>query len=103
MITHVALFRWKADAPDGTAARVVQALMALPGLVPSIRSYRCGTNIGPEHNFDFGVVAEFDDPAGHRAYADHPEHLRVADTLIRPYVAERVWIQFENPGSTSSS
>jgi hypothetical protein len=103
VITHVVMFRWSADAPADQNERVAAALLTLPGTVPTIRAYRCGANVVPGTNFDFAVVGEFDDIAGHAAYVVHEAHEAIASTMIRPFVAERAAVQFENPGSTTTS
>jgi hypothetical protein len=103
VITHVVMFRWTADAPPDQSERVAAALLTLPGTVPTIRAYRCGANLVPGTNFDFAVVGEFDDLAGHAAYVAHDSHEAIASTMIRPFVAERASVQFENPGSTGTS
>ena len=43
------------------------------------------------------MVALFDDEQGWRDYIDHPEHRRVADTLLAPIRSERVTIQHAYP------
>ena len=103
MITHVVMFRWTAEAPPDQNERVGAALMTLPGVVPTIRTYRCGANVVAGPNFDFAVVAEFDDLAAHAAYVAHEAHDQIASTLIRPFVAERAAVQFENPGTSGTS
>ena len=62
MFTHIACFRWvEGTGPDDVAA-VIAALRELPALVPGIRDYRCGADAGlAEGNYDFAVVASFDD------------------------------------------
>ncbi len=93
-VHHVVVYRW---AP-GTSAEVVAAIEAevarLPGLVPSLRRYRHGPDLGlGEGRWDYGIVASFDDEEGWRAYDQHPEHDRVRTDVIAPHVADRAAIQ----------
>ena len=95
MLRHVALFRWA----DGTTAEqrqaVVQGLARLPSLIPELLDYRFGDDAGlVEGNWDFAVVADFDDVDGWRAYREHPEHRRVLSEHIARVAAERAAVQY---------
>ena len=47
-------------------------------------------------NFDFVVVADFDDVNGYLVYRDHPDHhVAVITDHIRPILAERCAVQHE--------
>ncbi len=46
-------------------------------------------------NFDFAVVADFDDAGSYLAYRDHPAHRAVIDERIRPIMAGRSAVQYE--------
>lgn len=96
MITHVVLFKWKPDVEAGHAERVAEGLRSLSGLVPSVRRLECGSDIGVrEGNFDFGVAVRFDDAQGYLDYVAHPDHVRVANELIFPFIGDRAAVQFE--------
>lgn len=95
MFRHVALFAWNQDATDDEKAAVVDGLGALPGVIDAIRDYRIGVDAGlAEGNFDFAVVADFDDPEGFLAYRDHPDHQAVLVERIRPILASRAAVQY---------
>ena len=65
-------------------------------LVPSLRDYRLGANLGLNPgNFEFAVAADFDDVAGYLAYRDHPSHRAIVAEFIQPIVAERAAVQYE--------
>jgi hypothetical protein len=96
MFRHVVLFRWDPDASDADRDAVGAALGELPGAVPTIRAYHFGADAGINYgNFDFAVVADFDDAAGYVAYRDHPAHRSVIADRIAPIVAERAAVQYE--------
>lgn len=96
MIRHVVLFRWKPDADDAGKRRVAEGLSQLPGAIPEIRRYAFGPDAGfAEGNFDFAVVADFDDADAYRVYAAHPAHTGLITERIRPLIAERVAVQYE--------
>ena len=95
MIVHAVVFRWNEGMRAELLQQIEQGLGELPSKIGAIRSYRFGPNAKlMDGNFDFGIVATFDDDAGFKAYAQDPDHLRVATELIRPNMAERAAIQF---------
>ena len=98
MITHVVMFRWKPEIPDGEVEKITAALSSLPGVIPTVRSYRYGPDVGAggAGNYDYAVAATFDDIDGWREYDEHAEHNRVRAEVIRPWIAERAAVQFES-------
>lgn len=96
MVRHVVAITWRADLPAGHVAAVTAALRALPPEIGSIRSYSCGPDLGlGEGRCDYAVVADFDDVDSWRIYDEHPTHERVRAEMIRPWLADRVTVQFE--------
>jgi hypothetical protein len=95
VFTHIACFRWVEGTGADDVETVIAALTQLPGLIPEIREYRCGADAGlAEGNYDFAVVASFDDYDDYVVYATHPAHERVLSDVVRPRVASRVAVQF---------
>jgi heme-degrading monooxygenase HmoA len=93
-VTHVALFTWKPGTSDEQVDELAQALTALPGLVPEIRSFKVGPDAGvTEGNDRFAVVAEFDDLDAFRRYASDPHHRDVIERLLMPILATRHAVQ----------
>jgi hypothetical protein len=97
VITHIVMFRWKPDLPDGHLAAIAAALDGLPPAIPSIRSYRHGSDLGiaGTGNSDYAIVVTFDDADGWSAYDKHPVHEQVKADVIRPWIADRAAVQFE--------
>lgn len=99
MIRHVAMFTFKPDAPEETPASLAAELSQLPGKVPSISAYAYGADLGlREGNYDFAVIADFENEADFRTYVDHPDHVAFIQDHLRPVLAERVSIQIEIGG-----
>jgi hypothetical protein len=72
---------------------------AVSGAIPEIRRYAFGPDAGlAEGNFDFAVVADFEDADAYRVYAAHPAHTGLIAERIRPLIAERVAVQYETTG-----
>lgn len=96
MFRHCVMFTWADGVTEPKKQAVRDALAELPSLIGEIRSYSFGDDAGlVEQNFDFVVVADFDDAAGYRAYSTHPEHLRVIADHIRPILGQRAAVQYE--------
>jgi hypothetical protein len=59
--------------------------------IPSIRSYRCGPDLGVSvaTNADYLIVAEFDDVAGWREYDENALHNEIRAKYFAPYVGSR--------------
>jgi Stress responsive A/B Barrel Domain len=62
MIRHVVMFRWTPEATDEQKQQVAAELRRLPGLLPVLRAYHVGPDLGlVRENLEFAVVADFDD------------------------------------------
>ena len=96
MFRHVVMFRWSPEASAAQKNRGASALGELPGAIPTVRAYRCGPDaaVNPG-NFDYIVVADFDDVAGYLTYRDHPAHRAVVAEHIAPILAERAAVQYQ--------
>jgi heme-degrading monooxygenase HmoA len=94
MLVHVAMFRWKPGTAEAEVDALSQGLAGLPAAIPEIRSYRFGRDAGlRDGNDDYVVVAEFDDAAAFRRYADHPAHRDVIVNLLQPIADSRHAVQ----------
>jgi hypothetical protein len=89
------MFRWKPDASPAQLAQLERALAALPGQVAEIRRYVYGGDARlADGNFDFAIVADFDDADAWRRYVAHPAHQKLIAESIRPILAERAAVQY---------
>ena len=90
------MFRWTPDATQEQKQRVTAELSRLPALLPVLRAYRMGADLGiNEGNFEWAAAADFDDLEGYLTYRDNPEHRAIIAEFIRPIIAERAAIQYE--------
>jgi hypothetical protein len=93
VLRHIVLLTLD-DGADVDA--IVAALEALPPIIPSIRSYEVGRDLGlADGNHQLGIVALFDDADGWRAYQQHEAHQAAITQLIRPFLQTRAATQFE--------
>jgi len=96
MFRHVVNFRWNSESSPEHIAALEEALSGLPALLPSLRRYSYGSDAGlNEGNYEFAVVAEFDNAEGYLAYRDNDEHHRIIQTFIAPYLDSRTVVQFD--------
>ena len=86
MIKHVVMWKIR-DELDGKTkeeiCREIKALLeSLPGKIPLIRRFEVGINAIPsDASDDLILVSEFDSPEDLKAYAVHPEHVKVAEVI----------------------
>jgi hypothetical protein len=81
---HVVMFTFKDGTTEEQKGAVRAALHRLPDVIPEIRAYRFGDDLGlRDDNFDFAVTADFDD----------------VDSFLAPIVKARAAVQFEWPAA----
>jgi len=96
VLRHVVMVRLAEDMTDDQKEALRAGLGRLPEVIPEIRAYRFGADVGlNEGNFDFVVTADFDDAAGYLTYRDHPEHQKLVAQNLGPFVTKRAAVQFE--------
>lgn len=80
MLTHIVIWKYKAEASEERRREHVARLRALEPVIPEIRSFAVGTDmLHLPRSYDTGLVAVFEDRAGLDAYTVHPEHVKVVD------------------------
>ncbi len=90
------MVRWAPEATDEQKQQVAAELRRLPGLLPVLRAYHVGPDLGlVGGNFEFAVVADFDDLQGYQVYRDSPEHREIIAKFIQPIAAQRAAVQYE--------
>lgn len=94
-VRHVVLLRWTDDATKEQITAVSDALRELPELIPELRNYRVGVDIGySAGNDQFAAVADFDTIEDYQAYASNERHQQIIAELIRPIMSARHAVQF---------
>jgi Stress responsive A/B Barrel Domain len=99
-VRHISCLSWNERATPEAVEAIRAALEELPDLIPELRAYTVGADLGlAAGNADFAIVADFDDVEAWRRYTDHPAHQAVLVEQIRPILASRVAVQLVVPGS----
>lgn len=95
-VRHVVCFTWADDASPEAITATESALRALPGLIPEVRAFSLGPDLGlAPGTSDLALVADFDDAEAWQRYQDHPAHQRVVVEHVRPILAARAAVQFQ--------
>ena len=100
MIRHLVLFELADEAEGATKAenalQIKERLEALRGVIPEIRKMEVKLNHpgAPAGNYDVVLDSEFESLEDLRAYAVHPEHLKVGEFIAKVRTA-RAAIDYE--------
>ncbi len=79
MLTHIVIWKYRADVPQAVRAEHIAQLRALSAVIPEIVSLAVGFDVlRLPRSYDTGLVAVFRDQAGLDVYTNHPQHLAVA-------------------------
>ena len=79
MLTHVVIWKYRADVDPEVREEHVALLRRLASVIKEIESLHVGFDVVKlPRSFDTGLVAEFRDRAALEAYTIHPQHIKVA-------------------------
>ncbi len=80
MLTHIVVWKYRADASADERQRHIAMLRSLAKLIPEIVSFSVGSDVlRLARSYDTGLAAVFRDRVALDAYTVHPEHVKVAD------------------------
>ena len=98
MFRHVVMMRFTPESNPDQVAAMQARLVQLPGQIPEIRNYVLGEDARVnDGNYDFVIVADFDNVDDYLVYRDHPVHQAAISESIKPILADRVAVQHEIP------
>ncbi len=95
MVKHIIL--WKLKEENNTAEvkkGIKDGLEGLAGKIDGLVEIKVITECLPSSNVDVMLDSTFESEDALKGYAVHPEHVRVADTFVRPFTASRSCIDF---------
>lgn len=82
MVVHIVMLKFKDEDKSENLQKVRDRLNALVGLVPTLNSIEVGINFSLEQRaFDLSLYSTFQTKEDLKAYAVHPEHLRVVELI----------------------
>jgi len=89
MIKHIVMWKFRDGVSAEDRLEMKQRLESLMGVVPSLRDIEVGMDVvGGDASKDMVLYSEFDSLEDLKAYAGHPEHLKVVE-FVKPLVCER--------------
>lgn len=99
MVRHVILWKLKELSSEEEKKAVVENikknLEALVGVVPGLISLDINIEPLASSNADVMLDSLLEDEAALKEYQTHPEHVKAADTYVRPYTEVRMCMDFE--------
>lgn len=80
MLTHIVVWKYRADIEEELRLEHVERLRRLPTLIERIEKFDVGVDVlRLPRSYETGLVAVFKDRAALDAYTIHPEHILVAE------------------------
>jgi hypothetical protein len=99
MVKHVILWNLKdeysATEKEKIKRNIKDGLESLLGKIQGLTEIKVHTNGLNSSTVDLMLDSIFENESALKAYAVHPAHVAVADTLVRPYTAVRSCFDFE--------
>lgn len=80
MLTHIVIWKYRADIDLEVREEHVRMLRNLANVISDVLTLQVGFDVlHLPRSFDTGLVATYKDRAALDAYTIHPEHVKVAD------------------------
>ena len=99
MVKHIILWNLKASYSDGEKEEIrkniKRSLEGLKGKIPGLTEIRVQTEHLPSSTADLMLDSTFESAEALADYSVHPEHVKVADTFVRPHTERRACLDFE--------
>ena len=97
MVKHIILWQLKDELADKASVKagIKSGLESLKGRIPGLLDIRVRIGGLASSNADVMLDSSFADAASLKGYATHPEHVKVADTKVRPFTKTRLCLDFE--------
>ena len=99
MVHHVVMWKFKPEIEEERKAELKKAmaenLKGLVGKVPGLLTVDFVENPIPSSTQDMALVTTLEKAEDIAVYGSHPEHVKVADTYVRPYTTERACLDYE--------
>ena len=96
MVKHIILWKLKEENNTSEVKNAIKMnLEALKGVIPGLLEIKIQTEKLESSNADLMLYSVFENEQALKGYAVHPEHVKVADTYVRPFTETRLCIDFE--------
>jgi hypothetical protein len=98
MIEHIVLLKLKDGVTKEQTKALMNGLNNLKKVISGMNDVSGGYNNSPEgkaNGFNFAFIVRFKDAESRDGYVPHPEHVKLAQTLVRPIVDDVIVIDYE--------
>ncbi len=99
MVKHIILWNLKDEYSQAEKQEIMkkikQELEGLYGKIDGLIEIKVQITSLSSSNADLMLDSTFESESALKAYAIHPEHVKVADNFVRPYTALRSCLDFE--------
>lgn len=99
MVKHIILWQLKEEYDETKKAQIAsemkEGLESLKGKIPGLLDIHVQTDKLASSNADVMLDSSFESEEALKGYAVHEEHVKIADTKVRPYTENRVCIDYE--------
>jgi hypothetical protein len=98
MIEHIVLLKLKDGVSEDKMKALIAGLNELKKVIPGMLEVSGGYNNSIEDKaggFNYGFIVKFKDSASRDGYVPHPEHIKLAQTLVRPIVDDVIVVDYE--------
>ena len=99
MVKHIILWTLKSEYSDNEKkeikANIKKELEGLKGEIDGLSEIKVYTDGLKSSNADLMLDSSFVSEDALKGYAVHPEHVKVADTFVRPFTQTRSCLDFE--------
>ena len=99
MVKHIIIWKLKDELTAEEKAErktlIKEGLEGLKGKIDGLTEIKVITDILETSTGDLMLDSTFESAEALKAYSKHPEHVRVADSTVRPYTAQRSCVDYE--------
>lgn len=98
MVEHIVLLKLKEGITEDKTKAMMKGLNELKKVISGMVEVSGGYNNSPEGKsagFNFGFIVKFKDNESRDGYVPHPEHIKLAQTLVRPIVDDVIVVDYE--------
>ena len=99
MVKHIVMWNFKEEVAQEDKAllkeRMAEHLVSLVGKVPGLIDAAFVKDPVSSSTHEMALVTTFDSVESLKGYKNHPEHVKVADTYVRPYTAHRACLDYD--------
>lgn len=95
MVKHIILWKLKEEFNnEEVKSGIKEGLEGLLGVIPGLLEIKVQVDKLKTSNVDVLLYSVFENEEALSLYASHPEHVKVADTKVRPYTESRSCMDF---------